>query len=634
MNRLTSTSFNPIQLQQQPLQTNQALTLREGQVFHGTIKQLYPDQMAEIQVGGHKLVAKLEVPLAAGDAHFFQVTRTGAQTELKVVTGPMSPAMGTQQQMTQLLESMNLPQTKEMQQVMAHFLKSQTPITREQLLQAEVWLKALPQGVAKQDALSAMQRMVELKMPFTNEVFQALVQGAKTTGMHATLQNLISQLTNEARINNDLKASLLTQLQAIAKPLDSETGGVILARAVSALTDQSASLSNRQQALMLLKEAGIVPQNATLSNWQSGLSQAASNSSTIQSGQAGQLIGQIMSAKPEESTQVVQQVRAFLQTEGLLRAEQKNQLTQMVERFTQLPQSKQTMEIFAHQLQKELLQAFSTNNDSRLFIQNDQGLTVKDQLLSLLKNPSITSQDALMRSLVRVSGESSQPAIQALLTEAEAVVRNAVDGKAMEQAMKTVLKGLGLSYEAALNSKPGDMQALAQSVKPQLLALLQDGHIAPALRDSAEVLLARMNGMQLLSGENGHQHQLIMQVPLEFFGRQMDATLQWNGRMGKDGKIDANFARILFYLNMEAIHETVIDMQVQNRVVTITVFNDDPQLDLLAEPLKQSLKAGLGDKEYQLSGIFIKPFEKGTAEKATQNSKTSSEQWNGVDIRV
>ncbi len=89
--------------------------------------------------------------------------------------------------------------------------------------------------------------------------------------------------------------------------------------------------------------------------------------------------------------------------------------------------------------------------------------------------------------------------------------------------------------------------------------------------------MARMNGMQLLSGENGHQHQLIMQVPLDFFGKQMDATLQWNGRMKEDGKIDANFARVLFYLNMESLKETVIDMQVQNRIVTINVFNDNPQ---------------------------------------------------------
>lgn len=632
MNRLTSTSFNPIQPQQQTLQTNQALTLREGQVFHGTIKQLYPDQMAEIQVGGHKLIAKLEVPLTAGDAHFFQVASTGAQTELKVVTGPMPQAMGTQQQMAQLLQSMNLPQTKEMQQVMGHFLKTQMPITREQLLQAEAWMKVLPQGVTKQDALSAMQRMVELKMPFTNDVFQALVQGAKTTGMNTALQNFISQLTNETNLNTELKTSLLTQLQTIAKPLDNETGGVILARAVQTLTDTSASATNRQQALMLLKEAGVIPQTASMTNWQSQLAQTTSPSLSLQPGQAGQLIGQIMTAKPEDSTQIIQQVRNFLQNEKLLTAEQKNQLNQMVERFTQLPQTKQTIEVFARQLQDQLLKAFSMNNDNRLFTQNDSGLTVKDQLLSLLKPDAIN--DTVMRNLVRSSAESSQPAIQSLLTEAEAIVRNGVDGRMAEQAIKTVLKGLGISYEAALNSKAGDVHSLAQSVKPQLLSLLQDAQLPPALRETAELLMARMNGMQLLSGENGHQHQLIMQLPLEFFGRQMDATLQWNGRMGKDGKIDANFARILFYLNMESLHETVIDMQVQNRVVTITVFNDDPQLSMLAEPLKQSLKGGLGDKEYQLSGVFIKSLERKDPEKATQNSKKTTEQWNGVDIRV
>ncbi len=632
MNRLTSTSFNPIQPQQQTLQTNQALTLREGQVFHGTIKQLYPDQMAEIQVGGHKLIAKLEVPLTAGDAHFFQVASTGAQTELKVVTGPMPQAMGTQQQMAQLLQSMNLPQTKEMQQVMGHFLKTQMPITREQLLQAEAWMKVLPQEVTKQDALSAMQRMVELKMPFTNDVFQALVQGAKTTGMNAALQNFISQLTNETNLNNELKTSLLTQVQTIAKPLDNEMGGVILARAVQTLTDASASTTNRQQALMLLKEAGVIPQTASMTNWQSQLAQTTSPSLPLQPGQAGQLIGQIMTAKPEDSTQIIQQVRNFLQNEKLLTAEQKNQLNQMVERFTQLPQTKQTIEVFARQLQDQLLKAFSMNNDNRLFTQNDSGLAVKDQLLSLLKPDAIN--DTVMRNLVRSSAESSQPAIQSLLTEAEAIVRNAVDGRMAEQAIKTVLKGLGISYEAALNSKASDVHSLAQSVKPQLLSLLQDAQLPPALRESAELLMARMNGMQLLSGENGHQHQLIMQLPLEFFGRQMDATLQWNGRMGKDGKIDANFARILFYLNMESLHETVIDMQVQNRVVTITVFNDDPQLSMLAEPLKQSLKGGLSDKEYQLSGVFIKSLERKGPEKATQNSKKTPEQWNGVDIRV
>ena len=70
----------------------------------------------------------------------------------------------------------------------------------------------------------------------------------------------------------------------------------------------------------------------------------------------------------------------------------------------------------------------------------------------------------------------------------------------------------------------------------------------------------------------------------------MDATLQWNGRMKDNGKIDANYARVLFYLQMASMQETVIDMQVQNRVVTVTVFNENSEIQSLAEPLKAALK--------------------------------------------
>lgn len=69
---MNSTAFNPIQVNAQQISANQPLSLRQDQVFHGTIKQLYPDQMAEVQVGNQKLMVKLEVPLKVGDAHFFK----------------------------------------------------------------------------------------------------------------------------------------------------------------------------------------------------------------------------------------------------------------------------------------------------------------------------------------------------------------------------------------------------------------------------------------------------------------------------------------------------------------------------------------------------------------------------------
>ena len=98
-----------------------------------------------------------------------------------------------------------------------------------------------------------------------------------------------------------------------------------------------------------------------------------------------------------------------------------------------------------------------------------------------------------------------------------------------------------MNYEAGLLGRDADIGRLAETLKPQLLALMQDPSVSQAMRESAEMVVTRMNGPLLASGEIGVQHQLIMQVPLEFFGKRIDTTLQWNGRMKEDGKIDPRF---------------------------------------------------------------------------------------------
>ena len=629
---MTATSFNPIQMQQNQITaSNQPLALKQGQVFHGTIKKLYPDQMAEIQVGNQKFIAKLEVPLKAGDAHFFQVTGTDPQAELKVVSGPMTPTTSPSQQINQLLESMNLPKTAEMQQLLGHFMKAELPISKDQLLQAEMWLKALPEGISKMDALQTIQKMIELKMPMTNEVFQALISGQKTSGMAAIMENFAQLLARDTALPEQLKQNLMQQVQAIAKPFEVETGSVVLAKVLENLTNNTATTSEKMQALSILKESGIIPNQATLQNWSSMNDAKASQ----QMQQAGQVVQAILTTKPENAAQLIEQLKLWTTNQHFLTNDQKQQINQLIDRFNQLPVTKQTLDIFAKQMQDQLLKAFSQNMSNHLFTQDIKGLSVKDHLLSLVKQEvaSPLQNEALMRNLVKNSIASSQPFVQQIVTQADALVQNSMDSKAMEHAMKTVLKNLGVSYEATLGNKSADLQMIAHQLKPQLHTLLQETNMTPQLKEAAEMLMTRMNGMQLSSGENGHQHQLIMQVPLEFFGKRMDATLQWNGRMKDDGKIDANYARVLFYLQMASMQETVIDMQVQNRVVTVTVFNEYLEIQSLAEPLKVALKNGLAEKNYQLSGVFMKQFDKGQVVKSSPVIEQQEEQ-SGVDIRV
>ena len=620
-------NFNAVSSQQTVAQQSKPLVLREGQVFHGSIKQLFPNQVAEVQVGANKLVAKLETPLKAGDSHYFQVTNIKGQVELKVVTGPMMQASSTQQ-MNQLMESMNLPKSAEMRQILSHFINNNIPVAKEQLLQAEAWMKAMPSHESKAVALQAMTRMIDLKMPFTNDVFQALINGSKTAGMSEALSTLLQRITQDSQVNTTIKTTIQHQIQTIQQPLMQQVGGNVLATLLTTLLDDSSSMANKLQSLALMKQAGLVTEQATLSNFLHNASSVSMSQPNI-----GQLMTQMNNSVPANVGQVVQNLQMYILQDQTLTQDQKTELNEMLKRFIQMPKSSEAISQFAKQIGSELMKMYATNQLATPSLANDQGFTPKDQLMSLLKLDRENPQPLVQ--LAKLATSSQTFFIQTVAANAELTVQANIDSKQIEQAMKSVLRSFGLNYEAILGTNKMDQfDNVSQSLKPQLMNLINDPQISLPVREAAEALLARINGMQLLSSDNGYQHQIVMQVPLDFLGKRMDATMQWTGRMKDDGKIDSDFARVLFYLQMESIKETVIDMQVQNRIVSLTVFNENTAvLQPLTGALKQLLATGLEEKGYQLSGVQLKTFDQ---QMTMKNETISKEELpsSGVDIRI
>lgn len=618
---MTIPSFQPIQQQQVSAQIN-PLVLKQGQVFHGKIKQLYPNQMAEIQIGEHRLIAKLETPLKAGDSHYFQVMSTSPQTELKVVTGPMTKEFVNVQQ---LIETLHLPKSPEMQQLLTHFIKHQLPIVKEQILQSEIWLKNLPDGVTKQEALQTLQKMMELKIPFSEVTFKALLLGSKTSGISNNLEQLTQLLQQNHLISPQIKENLLNALQSIAKPFEAETAGMMIARSVQILLQSDGQETKQLEALNILKEANILPKDATLNNWLNTATLSSRNET------AGFFVRQLQSSSTVSIAQTIQQITHWIKGEVTLTEQQKNTIHELLKSF----ENTNHVEQLAKQLHVQLLKVFSEQTVNRLFL-NEDGVSPKEHLLSLLKQEMTIKSDMEFIQMAKAFQASKEPSTQVMMAESQAILESSLNSQGIQKAIQQILIRLGLSYEAALN-KGEDVTNLIQSIKPQLLSLIQDENASTELKNSAEMVLARLNGMQLLSGETGHQHQIIMQLPLQFLGKHVDATIQWNGRMKKDGKIDSNYARILFYLNLEALKETVIDMQVQNRIVSIYVYNELEGLDVLAEPLKKALKEGLEEKNYHLSGVLIKPYKKTLQKNLEKNIEKLNDKGavqRGVDIRV
>ena len=645
---------------------NRPLVLNEGQMFHGQVKQLYPGQMAEIQIGGQKLFAKLEVSMKAGDSYFFKVSAVKPEMQLKIIAGPLQAAEGQSRQLGALMDAMQLPKTPEMQSLLAFAMKNKIPMSREGLLEAEHLLKSVPATLRK-EALASIQKLAELKLPFTESIFRSLLGVQTKEGMHTVLTTLKTALIADSAVTPQLKESILTALDKMAKPFAQATGGAVLGQSLLTILDQNEHPETRYTILQLLKGVGVFPEGTSLANLQQILpsmltsesagrtvngtsfspitQQAEMSHPTLQPSQSQpsspqnlqQIIGnlrQIVQTPQVQLDASLSNLKALLSANPEMDSQQKMMLMAIVERATNAQPSTQSVAKFVQEFSQALLKVTAENAIATPLqtIGSPQGST--NTLLTLL-GQQVQQGAEKLTSLIQMAERSDNSMIQKMVQIAETTVATAVDGKAMKEAMQTVVRSLGMNYEAGLLSGELEIRRLAETVKPQLLTLLQDSTVSANLREAAETVVMRMNGTLLQSGENGTQHQLVMQIPLEFFGKRIDSTLQWNGRLKENGKIDPDFARILFYLDLESIAKTVIDMQVQNRVVTVTVYNEDDTIKAMEGglPLQTKLKEGLELAGYLLSGVFFKTFteEEKTMPKRSTPLKSDGQ---GVDFRI
>lgn len=584
---------------------NRPLVMREGQLFRGKINQLYPNQTAQIQIGSEKMVAKLEVPMKAGDAHYFQVTATEPELRLKVVSDPL-PA-DQKQSIQTLMKQLNLPVTKEMQAVLKHALQGKVPMSKDQMIAAAEVMKQLPTAAAK-DVMQAVSRLVELRLPIQRANVQSFIALQNNESLHPSLTEALGRIQEDPSISTKQKAMIEQSIRAMSRPIDGATTSLVRAEALERVMSTPSALRNEVVAQLLQKLEPMPMQRA----------QAEDAHRLLQTLQtllaSGASKGEAATAEKNRAIQTLQTVVAQSQTLNETTVQQLQQ--SLAQSGTKAPS--QTVV----QLLETLAQGANRSTTASPFQPSST-----ERLLTLDRLP-----DALVDRIVQTLSESDRAA---LMAKANEQLLQKLDGVAFQQLMKQSLASLGMNYEAVLLK--GDRAELAQlmnQMKPQLVQLLQDGTLQLSTREAVESLVARMNAPLLHSGDQGLQHQLVMNVPLQFLNKRIDATLQWNGRLEEDGTFNEDFARILFYLQLETIEETVVDMQVQNRIVTVTIYNGN-QIEPIGKMLEHTLKEGLEKENYRLSAVHFKPLEKREmAPKEKMNNYTRKVKTSGVDFTV
>lgn len=265
-----------------------------------------------------------------------------------------------------------------------------------------------------------------------------------------------------------------------------------------------------------------------------------------------------------------------------------------------------------------------------------EGFLQLGQLLTLLKTQE--SVEEVQRKWVMLPTSSIEKEERAVLQRILESTTAMANEKTAGSHLKSMLMLLGLQHEhdvtRFLQGDGGRESIYSERLKALLLSLQQQD-LPPAIKDQVNQMLLRITGQQLLYQEqNGPFQHLLVQLPIALGSYQTDLTMQWEGKKNEQGELDPNFCRVLFYLTLERLQETIIDLQIQNRVVAVTVYNEKDKPQALIDLLAPSLKQALAKQNYQLSAISWKNISEQQQENKPMSVYQQRSSYQGVDLRI
>lgn len=171
------------------------------------------------------------------------------------------------------------------------------------------------------------------------------------------------------------------------------------------------------------------------------------------------------------------------------------------------------------------------------------------------------------------------------------------------QLSRDAAKGQSLS-EAPLSVKQ------ASTLKGELLSFLQANQ---SVNDShpAQQLLHHLTGQQLLSLTHDPEWlSLNVQVPIFQNGERNEARVKWEIKKTPEGSFDAHFCRLIFHVHLSQLHETILQMVIQDRSITCSLYTETIQGKQLLDPaILEEIKTRLKGLNYNLLGFHHRTEE-------------------------
>ncbi|OCT13834.1 hypothetical protein A8709_19875 [Paenibacillus pectinilyticus] len=561
------------------------LELKVGQIIKGVVLQLLNDQEALLNIGGTQVRAKLETPLKQGDVTMLQVQpeSQGGQIILKPLVA--SDVQITDDSLGELLKAFEVKDSAGTRQMVQQMQQAGVPVSKENVKAFEAVMSEMPQGENKEEWLQAAILVSKKGLPLTPTTVNAVKQ--VTTGppvgqvfeqLEQQVTNLLEQEPTHPAVDTAKQVvSVLRELRATAaaaRPAE-------LAAPASATTAPAAVQASATAAA----PAAAAPQEPAPAAPQAGADEAAPRGSVPAA--AASAAPPAATAAGEEPPAPAAQPATALAVSAEPAAEGKAQARS------------------AEPLKGEPLQAGSPApvRAQEPPAKQEGVLAAKEARVSAPQAPPADPETNWISKMLKAVGVEHESQVAAKLDERGNAIP--IRQQAADDAFTNIFSNT--------SDQQGDtVKPAADTLKSLLLQLTASDDTPAPVKEAAQQAVAQITGQQLMltNDKNAMFAQMTLFVPFVDNTGQQSAAIHIQSRKGSRGEVDASNCRLLFDLQMKVMGNTLLDVQVVNKIVSLNVHNDHPALAGLMESSKEDIAAAMSSVGYQFISLKCSPYPK------------------------
>ncbi|MBA2937857.1 hypothetical protein HZF08_06025 [Paenibacillus sp. CGMCC 1.16610] len=542
---------------------SKVLELKVGQVVKGVVLQLLSDQEALLNISGVQVRAKLETPLKQGDVTYLQVQpeSSGGQIMMKPLTA--SDVQITEDSLADLLKAFSVKDTAGNRQMVQLMQQEGVPVSKETVKAFETLMSNIPEGVNKEEWAQAAVLAHKKGLPLTQETVGALRQVTSGPPVGKVLEQLEQQAAKLLEQQPEHPAAdTAKQVVAVLRELRASAAAVWPARPPEAPAAAAPPAAAQAGASGTAAPAEPPPRV--------GSAPGAAAVTAPPDAAGGELAA--APAQPAAEPQAARTARAAM------------------------PEAQARSAVPAPEGEPPVAGSPVQEPPAK-----QKAAEPLEARRSAPQEPEADPEPNWISRMLKAVGVEHEAHLAAKLDERGEVMQR---GRLPKDDQLPNL--IAMASQQDDTAKP----AAAETLKSLLLQLTASSDTPAPLREAAQQAVGQITGQQLmLTGDKTAMFaHMTLFIPFMDGTGQQSAAVHIQSHKGKRGEVDASNCRLLFDLQMKVMGNTLVDVHVVNKIVSLTIHNDHPALAPMMEESKEEITSAMNKAGYQFISLKCSPY--------------------------